>query len=363
MATPWLGQAQLPASRSLGPPVSIAPEGFNSIWSVRELADGRVLVSDVRDSRLVLVDWKREAAEDIGREGRGPGEYRSTVMLHSLGGDSTLLEDTRNGRWLYLHGARIVGTFEYSARRRRSLPTVVSADRAGRVLVLHPYSFSRLPNGRPYPLAPFAESLLVLVEHRDTGRRDTLARIGGRSTGIRQLMKPVTGGSRQRAIFNVVNPLAAEEQALLFPDGWVAVARRSPYRVEWLRPDGRWVRGAPLPFSPVAVDDAQKQFALSRAYSPEAEMRVDEMPPWPRIVPPFPPRALLAAPDGRLVIRRMPEARRRGTHYDLVDRAGALVGRLALKDNEQIAAIGADAVYVIATDGSDVQWLQRHAWP
>jgi len=60
----------------------------------------------------------------------------------------------------------------------------------------------------------------------------------------------------------------------LFPDGWIAIARLDPYLVEWRTPDGRTVRGTPLPSARVKVDDAEKRaymaaIAVANSKAPE----------------------------------------------------------------------------------------------
>jgi hypothetical protein len=61
--------------RTLAKPDAEYAEPFTQINGVRELKDGRVIVSDVREKTVQLVDLKAGSAQKIGREGSGPGEY------------------------------------------------------------------------------------------------------------------------------------------------------------------------------------------------------------------------------------------------------------------------------------------------
>lgn len=347
----------------LGEPDAVLGEEFSNIYGARELSDGRLLVSDARENRLVVIDWTRDGVAQIGREGRGPGEYRSAGRLHAVRGDSTLFEDRRQGRWHLLDGDRITATVEYMQRNRRSIPNTVGADEHGRILVLHPYVFSRASDGyHPQFALENAESLLVLLEQRGTGARDTLLRLRGRSRGLNMVRKSPERGA-PKIPWYVGNPLAANDQPLLFPDGWVALARLAPYRVDWRDPSGRWTRGAPLPTDTVRVDARQRRFAVDRRYHPEVEMQPDELPDWPAVVPPFLPDALLGAPDGRLLIRRTSHADQRGTVYDVVDRGGRLVGRITLPEKAEIIAVGRRHLYVAVETDWFLQRLERHPWP
>src|SRR5581483_9082704 len=94
----------------LRPPTGELTEPFTSISTVRELPDGRVLVADDRDVRIVGADFRTRSVTLVGRRGSGPGEYRSARSLFATGGDSSLLVDLASGRWVILAGLRPVRT-------------------------------------------------------------------------------------------------------------------------------------------------------------------------------------------------------------------------------------------------------------
>ena len=83
----------------------------------------------------------------------------------------------------------------------------------------------------------------------------------------------------------------------------------------------------------------------------------------PDFLPPFLPNAVQGAPDGLLVVERVPATNLPGTFYDLVDREGKLEGVLALAPNQKIIGFSSTSVYVVTTDEFDLQWLTRHPWP
>lgn len=373
IAASTLSQSGLHAQSPKVPPTTLRPataslsEPFEHISSVRELDDGRLIIAeDAAHFRLTVADWRSATVKSIGREGAGPGEYRSIGRIVAVSADSSLVTDPRNARWLVLDGARIVGTIRHGPGSLRNAQIPFGADARGRVLELEGYAFPKSGTQRVVPWYPNAESLLVLLTRRDSPTVDTVARIRGRYRGARQAVSPKgerAGG--MPIVWDLVNPLAAEDQALLFPDGWVAIALGNPYRVDWMRPDGNRTRGVPLPFTPQALDDRERLHALA-VYHPgylRAGFTVADIPGWPAVLPPFPINALLAAPDGALAIERTAEARSPGRYYDIVDRTGRLVRRLRLQPNERLAGFGKQAAFVIATDSDDVEWLRRHPWP
>ncbi|HEX9165739.1 MAG TPA: hypothetical protein VF862_07490, partial [Gemmatimonadales bacterium] len=75
-------------------------EPFTEIRGLRELPDGRVLVSDWRDKVVMLVDLRSGAATKIGREGQGPEEYAMPTWLWAQPDGGALLQDMGNRRFL-----------------------------------------------------------------------------------------------------------------------------------------------------------------------------------------------------------------------------------------------------------------------
>ncbi|HUP19340.1 MAG TPA: hypothetical protein VM778_05230 [Gemmatimonadota bacterium] len=353
--------AQQPRRIELPPPDATAEVEFTSVQSVRELSDGSLLVADRRERRLVHVDWRGEEVV-VGREGPGPGEYRGIGWLHPLAGDTTLFTDSFDGRWHLVVGTRIVETLGQSRSTVAALgPRLSGTDRRGNVLAVQRAGRSGA--------AGAGDSLPLLKGRLGSLGVDTVTRLHAPRAGLHRL--PATGGRPPTVISG--NSFRPVDLALLFPDGWLAVARTRPYRVEWQRPDGGWVRGAPLPFRPLPVDDRAKRAGMARWGLPK-DIEPASLPGWPETLPPFVGGGgsggamnalpvLLAAPDGSLLIARTPTPASAGNQYDVVARDGRLVGRITLPGNEALAGSGANALYVVAVDPLGLQTLRRHQWP
>jgi hypothetical protein len=335
------------------------PEEFTTIEYVRELADGRVLVADGHDNRLVVADFSKGTVQAVSRNGAGPGEFRSVDGLFALGSDSTLLIDQTNRRWLLLVGARIAETLAPDQ------PAIINASRgeagadlSDHLLALHPGRTLADPIGR-------ADSLYATLIRRRGGREDTVARI--RPPTRRLVSSELGPDGRIQSMRYRAAPFTAFEQFALFPDGWIAIARLDPYRIDWRTPDGRWMYGKPVSDPIVKVDDREKRAWIARAYSHTA------VPPdpgtirdWPATVPPFDGRddpLVFATPEGVLLLRRATTAASEGTRYDLIDRRGVRTGQVQLAKNEKVIGFGKRSVYVVAIDADDIQRLERHLWP
>jgi len=224
------------------------------------LFDGRVLISDPRERRVVVADMATGRIAQVGRAGRGPLEYTSASRLRRLSGDSTLLIYSSR-RWVFFHGSRVVHTLPPDAPVVRAAGGFeLDADTLGSVLV-------RIPRvvRRPAGDVRWSDSIAVVHFRRvGTVRIDTIA------------------------------------------------------------------------------------------YLREA---------FPAKVPPFQREALLAAPDGRLLVRRTVTASRPEGRYDIVDRAGRLMGHVVLPPDERIIGFGLRSVYVVWRDAEGFERLRRHPWP
>ena len=326
-------------------------EPFTRIYSIRELADGRVLISDnSSETRLVVADLRRNVVRTLGQQGSGPGEYRLAGRLFALPHDSTLFIDAARGRrWLVLAGDSIVRTLPPDDPAVANAGDVFGTDTAGHVLGLRLGGADRLSGdfSRLHHLA-------VLASRRGA-KPDTLLRLRGYDQRTR------TNRQRTFAVMTMLNG-SAEEQVQLFPDGWISFVRVQPYRVEWRSPDGNVTRGPDLPWEAPRSNAVERRAYAERhrkRYGADAE------------IPDFPWSDRLApirsgshgTPEGLILIAKSQWSRVTDTRYDLVDRSGRLAGRLVLPDSERVVGFGAHSVFVAITDSDGFQQLRRHPWP
>ena len=355
-------QAQ-PILELAGPAVASGPE-FERIRGVRELADGSVLISDRQRNALLHLASMRSSPVVIGRIGAGPGEYRVAGDLWPLSGDTSLFTDQYSGRWLLLSGVRIVGTLPESRPGNLAVRGLTQgATRLGEVVALR-----RFGEGNPRVRIESASDSFVVVRARITSDLvDSLAVIAGAGADGFAVL-PERAGRPSYVL--PVNPLAAAEHVLMQRDGWMAVVRLSPYRVDWRRPDDSWIRGAALPRTTRRVGRDEQCAAIERAFSASWPCDPSEFKGWPEFVPPvrwfnphFEEPSLLSLPQGRVAIARTPLPPDKRRRYDIVDRRGTLVAVLALSLSEVLVGSSARHAYVAWTDEDGLQSLRRYDWP
>jgi hypothetical protein len=192
------------------------------------------------------------------------------------------------------------------------------------------------------------DSLPVLRVTRTTAEQDTLA----------WLWMPGAAWSGKQPAYTVY------EQALLTLDGWVAVLRTAPYRVDWRAPDGQWVLGAPIATPAIVLDQREKLAYMRQRARGGTPQPPETIADWPANVPPFrigfPP---IASPDGKLFVLRTATADLPDVRYDVINRHGEVEQQVTMPANEHILGFGTNSIYVRVTAANGSQSVQRHPWP
>lgn len=389
--------------RSLPAPDKEYEEPFSSLASLRELRDGRVIVADPRDKLVSLVDFRSGSAMTIGREGSGPQEFGMPLRLFAAPGDTTLLFDPLNSRYLLIGpDGKAINTFrmETEAPSRPATPppgaqgrpqaggpqfqvgglgmSGRTSDARGRVYG-EGSSISQGSDGRPVP----ADSVPLVRYDRATRDLDTLAYI--------KLPKSNTqvsgGGSNMQVRIGGANPLAARDEWTVFPDGRVAIVRAADYHVDFILPDGSRRSGGRIAYTPVRMSAAEiryeeglrnaaraNQMSISMMNNNGQITRSAQMGPppnapplepltdWPEVKPPFRsgPVSVWARPNGELWVRRTENAQARGTLYDVITPQGTVAYQVRIQDGWTLVGFGANTIYTTRKDEDDLQYLQRH---
>jgi len=359
---------------TLGEPTARLSEDFGYVQTVREMPDGQVLVADPLGRALYLVDMDAGTRTQVGREGEGPGEYLQPDAVWPLPADSTLLVDLGNGRLVAMGPDLGFGpTMPLAAGDPTSggglvlmIPQGVDAE--GRVYVQGRGGFAREAQ----------DSAAIVRVDRATDAIDTVGSYLVEARNVQQ-----TG---QRISVSPI-PLSPEDAWGVASDGSIALARAAEYRLDWIAPDGTLQVGAPMAFEPLPLGQADKEeWDMERGRNAGLMVSISmgggsvqtnfqrggggrglgetdfDAFEWPETLP--------AVYSGRLPIDQEDRAwvrRRMGagmpTTYDVFDRSGALVRTVDLGRDRVIVGFGANAVYVVAYDPFDLNYLERYAMP
>jgi hypothetical protein len=355
-----LAAQQIPTMRVSAPDVVHSHE-FTSITSVRELSDGRVLVTDGRERRLVVLDFATSAARDVGRTGRGPMEYENVGFIQQTTGDSSIMADLMARRWLVLHRDSIVQTIPPDH------PAIVATRSLFNAADSRGFVARRVdpPLRDGVTIRTERDSSALVLYARATGRADTVARL---RAAPRQLSQRTDAQGRivESSTYST-QLLPSEEDFALFSDGAIAVARLNPFRIDWRLPDGRWIHGDSLPIPKIRVDARERRAFEARnpgpRWTPPAGFPQPPVAEFPDHVPPFPMgQGLVRGPRGVLFVRRTKSADFPDMTYLVIDRSGRLVGTFTLTSRERIEGASDRALYISERDEDDIIRLRRHRW-
>jgi hypothetical protein len=375
---PSLGVAQV-VTKPLGKADVEYRESFTAISGLRELRDGRVIVSDSRDKTLQLIDLARGTATPVGRTGAGPLEWANASRLYALPGDSTLMPDFANNRYFVVNpDGKPGGTVVFAESGPESSGELIGVDAMSRMLLVA----ERRPKRPMDGTVGIAD---VLRFDRRTRRVDTvgtLAQPAGEKSAATMM-----GGGLMRTVTNL--PLAARDLSVIASDGRIAIVRAAPYRVEWIGADGKRVQGPVADASNIRITDAEKE-AFTRSQirpgailirgnpnapppssskpagggsakisSAEIKAMMNPDMTWPANKPPFVSGAVQVEPNGRVWVLRTRAHDDSIPTFDVFDAAGRVVERVALPKRTRLAGFGKGVVYLARTDEDDLVWLQR----
>ena len=367
VATQLHAQAQRSGSIVFTRPTGESVDGFTMVGGIRELSNGKVLVSDPMERTVQLVDLAAGTAVKVGREGQGPGEYAFPGELLPLPGDTTLLVDRMNRRFLIiLPNGKTGEAIAYPGDLGLGVdPRYVDA--SGRIY----FQGSALPaNGRLEGNVTSADSVPLLRWDR-RGRMDTVAFL---KLPVMSMNTSGSGGTGRVMIMRP-QPFSPEDVWAVAGDGRLAIARVADFHIDWFGPARQKTSGPVNRFERLRVNEADKEAQRRAMRNPRmfvsagpggsrgaAPPPIDlPEPEYPEYKPPFPARSAWVAPDGNLWLLRSRLGGDPIPTLDVFDGRGTLVGKVTLPRDRRIVGFGRNSVYMARTDADDLQWLERYS--
>jgi hypothetical protein len=346
-------------------PTAESADGFTMIGGVRELSNGKVLVSDPMDRSVQLMDLAAGTAIKVGREGQGPGEYAFPGELLPLPADSTLLVDRMNRRFMIiLPNGKTGETIAYPEGAGRGAdPRFIDAQ--GRIY----FQGSLIPaGGQLDPNMATPDSVPLLRWDRKRAGMDTVTFLKVPAMNINS-----SGGSGGRMVMMRAQPYSPEDAWTVAPDGRLAVARVADFHVDWYSPAKQKTSGPANRFDRIRVNEADKEANRRAMRNPRVFVggggsRAAAPPPpdmpeqeYPEFKPPFPGRNAWIAPDGNMWLLRSRLGGDPIPTFDVFNGSGVLIGKVSIPGDRRVVGFGKNSVYLSKTDGDDMQWLERYA--
>ena len=363
--------AQAPVTRLANPTARLKHE-FSAISGFRELADGRVLVSDGIDETVLRIDLRTGKMDTLARSGSGPGEYKSPDLLFETPAGGTLLVDLGNARLSF---------YDAALKYKESMPIAKGEPGRGMMMVM-PQGVDA--QGRLYMQAIMrgaeggrSDSGAVLRYDRVKGAADTVAKLR-----MGEVTVTSAGGPNNRSMSMQPVPLSPEDRWGVGADGRIAIARAANYALEWVGGGKPAVKGPANPFTPVPIRDADKKeyiedgasglsimvqndngrmsVRMGRGGPRQAERddaeRIKSL-KWPATKPAA--RNVVVSPSGEAWVERYVAA---GTprEYDVFGADGKLVRRVVLPAGRRLVGFGKGVVYLKETTADELSFLEQY---
>lgn len=373
--------AQQVTIRDLPRPAKEIEDPFSMIAGAMELKSGQVLMIDAAEMDLVLVDFAKGTRAIFGRKGSGPGEYRAPQAMMIVPGDSLWVFDGGQMRFVTFGADLKAGatfqmmTFDQATGTAMAAPMM--GDRKGRFYASSmklDFGRSGGSGGRGGTMQmSIPDSVGVLrVDPRNPEGRTELARVKFPVSG-----KPEMKQLNERQFkYTLAFPgLVAADAWAVFADGRVGIVRNNPYSVEFIAADGKKSAPVKVAYTQIPVTEADKKAEMEEAQRQMKEqskavqksmpanisMEFEMLPPatWPATYPAVAPLGAMAAPDGRLWVKRSTPAREGREMWDVLDASGRLVGRWRLPPKTTIVGMGNGVVYASRTDEDDFRYAQK----
>lgn len=351
----------------LGQPTTRIAHEFSELGGVIELNNGQLLVADSQDHLLYLVDLATGRVAQHGTKGRGPDEYQNSWGLIRAPGDTVLVYDPRNSRFLRIApDGGIAGSIPITAAARQGgLAQPRGGDAAGRLY------WDR-----------------VVVDRDALGnfkRRATLDLVRWKpgsdvvdSMGLAADHAPDMHQHR-------FHPFAERDAWIVAPDGRIGLLVAADYRLRWLGPGGRVLAEGPRlgPQSVPVTGRDRDAFREERALRPAGGMQMQGPPGaegtpspqarrqselaypdeiFPRNKPPFEEGGAWRAPGGDIWVARTVEG---GADrlVDVLAESGALRRQIRLPPGRRVVALERGGIYLAREDEDGLQYLEGYAWP
>jgi len=266
MFAPARAHAQTPQVHTISTASAVSSEPFRAVASVRELANGRVLVNDILARRLVLMDSsmhvERVLLDSAATGGDSYGVRPGALIPYRA--DTTLFIDPASYSMQVIDGAgklvRARSVWRAQDAQAVAAPGMaigqIGTDGKGRIVYrVMPQMQAPVRSasgGFAFPGIP--DSAFIVAADPDTRKIDTLGVI--KTAGGTMRVKQDNG---RVSVSPIINPLPLVDEWAVTADGTVAFLRGRDYRIEYLHPDGTMTSSPKLPFDWQRLSDEDKQ--------------------------------------------------------------------------------------------------------
>ncbi|MEO7359110.1 MAG: hypothetical protein ABI120_02190, partial [Gemmatimonadaceae bacterium] len=334
-----------PPSLNLAKPDWTAEDAFSDLPSIRQLSNGSVIATDLKDVQVRLLSANGTTLKQLGRRGSGPSEYTKPTALLALSNDTTLLLDRDARRILTIDpSGKFTSTQPIPTRLGTGSERLAYADRQGRIF---------FQSETPTEDGVNASSTNAIA--RWTRPRDAFDTVALIKMEVQKVLERKMPNNKEVLIMNGVyrTSYGPADDWVATATGRAAIIHAEPYHVEWIETNRTRTIGATVAFPPVPVTDADKKY-----YEPNG-------PPYVRLYAktksPFVTRSAIVDESENIWVRRYEPIGSATRRWDVFDAKGKHLGTVPISADRQLLAINKAYAYCARTDNDGLVWLERYS--
>lgn len=382
----WLCSAPLAATAQGTIPVrqvqvvATSSSDLRSVFGMKSLANGGVLVNDPMGRRLiafdstltrarVVLDSTTSAADSYGQ---GP-----SIIMPYLG-DSVVFLDSQAQAFVLLdplgRRVRTMAAPPFARELKTAMATLNVAngfDPAGRLVYAGLPPSPVIHNARDADKSEVVQvlhdSISVFRYTLGTGAKERLGSVGRPVLKVYQTFKngEFVGSG------NYLNPLPEMDEWALLPNGTVAFVRGHDYHIDWIRPDGSKESTPKMPFDwrKITLEDKQRMLdSIKNAWDTMTLPAGRKLPPGrvvdvtdlPDYNPPIRQGQVFADCDGNVwILPTTSYAAGDGLVYDVVDGKGRLFQRVRVPSGRVVAGFGPHGIVYLVSTIANMRRIER----
>lgn len=267
---------------------------FGAIAAPGVTADGRIVVLDSIDKKIKIFDSSGKPLREFGREGQGPGEWISPLILQMISDEEIMVSDTGNRKLVYfdLEGKLIK---EVSYAKRINIAKIY--DSQGQYVACE--------------IGPEAGSIAFTVAKYDANFSQLFK--------IDTLLTPLPLGGTKINFFDFVYDFCLDSA------GNIIYSQTKDYEIKYFTPDGQLFKIVRKKYRPQTISEKDKEEMLSMMPKTGA-VNMKEMVVFPEKYPPF--RSFCLDEQNRLYVRTYEKGKTPGSYlFDIFNPEGKFIAR------------------------------------
>jgi hypothetical protein len=327
---------------------------LSEVRGVVRLHDGTIVVANSKPQQLRFFDAHGRLVRTAGRNGTGPGEFRSPTRLFVLRGDTLVVYDQIARRIVLFTGSgKHIGTFPVIPAPGRQASIILGAFQDQHLVA----GSSDVETAEPRP-TPYYFTQHAFVYSLDGRAGQDIGSFGEVEHFVQHTVPEFGGTAYWNLAFGRQTTIATRGNDILVGDG-------SSFELRSYNRTGRLTEilraNTPAELLTDAERNAYRQSELKDLQPPDRAIetkRVDEM-PYPKTIPSF--KRFIVADDGRIWIQRYPHVGDSKERWIVLSARGEFLDELTMPARFRLWTAGAGFVLGVYRDEDDIEHVQQYS--